>query len=56
MKREQLWPKGILSRVSREAYNAVGRARGFHWMSPKAREQAAKSYDKLCGTKRRTRK
>jgi hypothetical protein len=41
------WPTGILSRVSREAYNAVGRARGFQSMTPAEREQAARSYDRM---------
>ena len=41
------WPKGILSRVSREAYDAVGRSRGFPYMTPAEREAAAKAYDRL---------
>lgn len=43
---QKVWPEGILSRVSREAYDAVGRARGFGFMTPTEREEAAKSYDK----------
>jgi len=45
------WKPGILSRVSREAYNAVRRSRGFSFMTPEKREEAAKSYDELIGTK-----
>jgi hypothetical protein len=43
----RLWPVGILSRVSREAFNAVTRARGFSFMTPAEREAAARSYDQL---------
>lgn len=43
------WPKGILSRVSREAYDSVNRARGIY--TPEEREAAAVSYDKLFGRK-----
>lgn len=42
-----VWPPGILSRVSREAYNAVTRARAFPFMTPAEREAAARSYDQL---------
>lgn len=41
------WPDGILKRVSREAYDAVRRARGYPYMTPTEREAAARSYDKL---------
>jgi hypothetical protein len=43
----RLWPPGILSHVSREAYNAVGRARGFQFMTHAEREEAARSYDRM---------
>jgi hypothetical protein len=41
------WPQGILSRVSREAYDAVNRARGVK--TPAEREESALSYDRLFG-------
>jgi len=41
------WPKGVLKRVSRKAYNAVERSRGFNFMTPEQREAAAKNLDKL---------
>jgi hypothetical protein len=43
----RVWPAGILSRVSREAYYAVTRARAFPFMTPEQREAAAVSYDQL---------
>lgn len=45
------WPAGILKRVSREAYDAVRRARGYCYMTPKQRETAALTYD--MGAKKR---
>lgn len=51
--RAPLWPPGILSRVSREAYDAVGRSRGFAFMTPGEREDAARSYDALTGGRAR---
>lgn len=47
--RRRDWPAGILSRVSREAYDATARARGFQFMTPEEREAAARSYDELTG-------
>lgn len=44
--RNKIWPRGILCRVSREAYDAIGRARGFGFATPAEREALAVSYDK----------
>ena len=46
-KQKRTWPTGILNRVSREAYDAITRARGLDFMTPEQREAAAKSYDDL---------
>jgi len=47
MTRNSEWPPGILSRVSREAYNAIRRGRAFPFQTPEKREEAARSYDEL---------
>lgn len=39
------WPVGSLKVVSREAYNAIRRARGYDHMTPTERLEAAKAYD-----------
>jgi hypothetical protein len=40
------WPSGVLKQVSREAYDAVRRSRGYSFMTPTERLEAAKSYDR----------
>jgi hypothetical protein len=45
--RVRMWPTGILKRVSREAFSAVTRSRGFDFMTAEARESAARAYDVL---------
>ena len=52
--RNKDWPDGILKRVSREAYDAVCRARGFSYMTPREREAAAKGYTEMQNSARRT--
>lgn len=49
MAQNKEWPDGILSRVSREAYNAIRRGRAFPYQTPERREEAARSYDKMFG-------
>ncbi len=44
------WPAGVLSEVSREAYNAVRRARSYTFMTPAERLAAARAYDRLKGS------
>lgn len=44
-KRQLTWPAGILSRVSREAFDEVTRLPGFADFTPETRELAARRYD-----------
>lgn len=45
--KRRVWPKGVQSRVSYEAYLAVTRLHDFDEMTPIEREAAAVSYDRL---------
>jgi len=47
MMKNKEWPDGSLELVSREAYDAVRRSRGYPFMSPEERLAAAQDYDRM---------
>lgn len=49
MARERAWPEGARQQVSKQAYYATMRARGYGTMTPEARLEAALSYDRMFG-------
>ena len=49
--RNKEWPDGALKQVSRQAYDAVRRSRGYDYMTPEDRLKLAKSMDRMFGNR-----